>query len=381
MRFEVYEDRGDYNRWNRISYDIKVSTMAQKKIVHIVGTGTIGEPLIGILSTFKDKFGIDEVTYHKRTPLLTDRSKVIVLGQKGAKLCVDKDRWQKFVDMGMQPSYEAEEGIERAKVIIDCTPVGNENKEKLYNKYTSNGRGFIAQGSEYGFGKMYARGINDQALVKGKDQFIQVVSCNTHNLAVLIDTIALGPEKEDNLEESHFVCMRRANDLSQEGEFIPAPEVGKHDDAQFGTHQGRDAHYLFKTMGLDLNIFSSALKLNTQYMHTIHFNLKLRRSINKDEVMRRLKSTRRVAMTNKKSSASVFSFGRDHGLFGRILNQTVIVTQSVAMRGDREIVGSCFTPQDGNSLLSSLAATLWFLYPDSYEEKLTPVRPYFFEEI
>jgi len=381
MRFEVYDDRGDYNRWNRISYDIKVSTMAQKKIVHIVGTGTIGEPLIGILSTFKDKFGIDEVTYHKRTPLLTDRSKVIVLGQKGAKLCVDKDRWQKFVDMGMQPSYEAEEGIERAKVIIDCTPVGNENKEKLYNKYTSNGRGFIAQGSEYGFGKMYARGINDQALVKGKDQFIQVVSCNTHNLAVLIDTIALGPEKEDNLEESHFVCMRRANDLSQEGEFIPAPEVGKHDDAQFGTHQGRDAHYLFKTMGLDLNIFSSALKLNTQYMHTIHFNLKLRRSINKDEVMRRLKSTRRVAMTNKKSSASVFSFGRDHGLFGRILNQTVIVTQSVAMRGDREIVGSCFTPQDGNSLLSSLAATLWFLYPDSYEEKLTPVRPYFFEEI
>ena len=355
--------------------------MAEKKIVHIVGTGTIGEPLIGILSTFKDRFGIDEVTYHKRTPLLTDRSKVIVLGQKGAKLCVDKDRWQKFTDMGMKPSYEAEEGIERANVIIDCTPVGNENKEKLYNKYASNGRGFIAQGSEYGFGKMYVRGINDQALVKGQDQFIQVVSCNTHNLAVLIDTIALGQEKEDNLEESHFVCMRRANDLSQEGEFIPAPEVGKHDDAQYGTHQGRDAHHLFKTLGLDLNIFSSALKLNTQYMHTIHFNLKLRRGINKDELLRRLKSTRRVAMTNKKSSASVFSFGRDHGLFGRILNQTVIVTQSLAMRGDREIIGTCFTPQDGNSLLSSIAATLWLLHPDTYEEKLDPVRPYFFEEI
>jgi len=24
---------------------------------------------------------------------------------------------------------------------------------------------------------------------------------------------------------------------------------------------------------------------------------------------------------------------------------------------------------------------LWFLYPDSYEEKLAPVRPYFFSEI
>lgn len=355
--------------------------MAHKKIVHIVGTGTIGEPLIGILSTFREQFGIDEVTFHKRTPLITDRSKVIVSCSKGAKLSVDKESWHKFVDMGMQPSLEAEEAIERASVIIDCTPVGNENKKQIYNKYAGNGRGFIAQGSEYGFGKMYARGINDKALVKGKDDFIQVVSCNTHNLAVLIDTVALGLEKEDNLEEGRFVCMRRANDLSQEGEFIPAPEVGKHDDTQFGTHQGRDAHYLFKTLGLNLNIYSSALKLNTQYMHTIHFNLKLRRGINKDELMRRLQANLRVALTNKKSSASVFSFGRDHGMFGRILNQTVIVTQSLAMRGDKEIVGTCFTPQDGNSLLSSIAATLWFMYPDSYEEKLAPVRPYFFSEI
>jgi hypothetical protein len=132
---------------------------------------------------------------------------------------------------------------------------------------------------------------------------------------------------------------------------------------------------------LDLNIYSSALKLNTQYMHTIHFNLTLRRGITKDELMRRFQSNGRVALTNKKSSASVFSFGRDHGLFGRILNQTVVVSQSLAMRGDKEIVGTCFTPQDGNSLLSSLAATLWFLYPDSYEEKLAPVRPFFFSEI
>jgi glyceraldehyde-3-phosphate dehydrogenase (NAD(P)) len=51
------------------------------------------------------------------------------------------------------------------------------------------------------------------------------------------------------------------------------------------------------------------------------------------------------------------------------------------MRGDREIIGTCFTPQDGNSLYSSLAATLWFLYPDSYEQRLKPVKQYFFNEI
>ena len=48
--------------------------MARKNIVHVVGTGTIGEPLIGFFSDFKDKWGIDEVTFHKRTPAAQDRA-------------------------------------------------------------------------------------------------------------------------------------------------------------------------------------------------------------------------------------------------------------------------------------------------------------------
>ena len=42
--------------------------MASKNIVHVVGTGTIGEPLIGLFTDFKERWGIDEVTFHKRTP-------------------------------------------------------------------------------------------------------------------------------------------------------------------------------------------------------------------------------------------------------------------------------------------------------------------------
>jgi glyceraldehyde-3-phosphate dehydrogenase (NAD(P)) len=283
--------------------------------------------------------------------------------------------------MGMEPSFESNEAIDRASVIIDCTPAGNENKQERYSRYANNGRGFIAQGSEFGFGKMYARGINDTALDREKDRFIQVVSCNTHNLAALIDAIALGSEKENNLREARFVCMRRADDISQEGNFIPSPEVDRHDDARFGTHQGRDAHFLFETLGLDLDIFSSTLRINSQYMHTIFFSLALRRGLTLDEVMRRLRANPRIALTNKKSSASVFSFGRDHGVFGRILNQTVIVAQSLALKGDREVVGICFTPQDGNSLLSSIASTLWYLEPESYEQSLKLLQPYLFREI
>ena len=39
------------------------------KNVLIVGTGTIGLPLIGLLARHKDKFGIDNVMFNKNTPL------------------------------------------------------------------------------------------------------------------------------------------------------------------------------------------------------------------------------------------------------------------------------------------------------------------------
>ena len=48
----------------------------ERKIVHIVGTGTIGEPLIGILCEQKSNLGIDEVTFHKHSPLTLDKPKI-----------------------------------------------------------------------------------------------------------------------------------------------------------------------------------------------------------------------------------------------------------------------------------------------------------------
>ena len=64
--------------------------------------------------------------------------------------------------------YSTEESIERASVVIDCTPrgFGHENKARYYTKFSHNTLGFVAQGSEFGFGKPYARGINDSALIK-----------------------------------------------------------------------------------------------------------------------------------------------------------------------------------------------------------------------
>lgn len=356
--------------------------MSRQKKVLVVGTGTIGEPLIGLLSSYGGELGIDEVLFHKRTPLLTDRSKVRDLIRRGAHLVTDADRVDTFQELEVgTPVATTEEAIEEASVVIDCTPAGNKMKETLYNNHASNTDLFIAQGSEFGFGKMYARGINDDALIHGEDKFIQVVSCNTHNISVLIDTLALADGK-DNLRNGRFVCIRRANDLSQDSSFLPSPEVGKHKDEKFGTHHARDAYHLFKTLGLELDLFSSALKLNTQYMHIIQFHLQLEKPTTMDSLLDRIHSNDRIAITHKHTANSVFSFGRDHGFFGRILNQTVIPTDTLAvLEGGHEVVGYCFTPQDGNSILSSIAATVWALYPDDYESRVQSLQHWFFDEV
>jgi glyceraldehyde-3-phosphate dehydrogenase/erythrose-4-phosphate dehydrogenase len=228
---------------------------------------------------------------------------------------------------------------------------------------------------------MYARGINDSTLVAGKDQFLHVVSCNTHNISALLSTLGQKADGKLGVEEGRFLCLRRANDISQDGSFIPAPVVGKHSDAEFGTHHARDAYHLFNTLGYELNLFSSAVTLNTQYMHSMHFSIRVDRDITREEVVQRFCESPYVAITEKRSANSVFSFGREHGHYGRILNQTVVALPTLAVRNKREVVGFCFTPQDGNSLLSSIAATLWFLDPTSVTERLECLKPYLFDEV
>ena len=116
-------------------------------------------------------------------------------------------------------------------------------------------------------------------------------------------------------------------------------------------------------------------------MHLLHFSLKLKREISHSDLISKLELNDRISVTDKINSCEVFSFGRDHGHFGRILNQTVVSLPSLNIRNGTEITGFCFTPQDGNSLLSSISIAEWFMYPNSYEEKIQCLKPFFFDEV
>ena len=348
--------------------------------VHVIGTGTIGEPLIGILADMQKTLGIDELTFAKRQALLTDRSKVISLMKRGANFAAERSKWSEFKNLGMEPTYDYEEAIGRANVVIDCTPsgVGVSNKKEFYQKYTKDVTGFLAQGSEFGFGKPYAYGVNDTALNKD-DQFIQVVSCNTHNIVVMVKTLGFENEKTI-INDGKFLCIRRSNDISDGDGISPSPKVSKH-DGPFGTHHARDAVHLLKTLGAEPNLFSSAVKINSQYMHCIWFDLKLDKPTTIEEVKNNIAKNPRIATTYKDMASLVFSFGRDHGRFGRILNQAVVVLPSLYVRNGNEVIGFCFTPQDGNSLLTSVAATVRFLHPESHDETMHKMDSMLFKEI
>jgi glyceraldehyde-3-phosphate dehydrogenase (NAD(P)) len=116
-------------------------------------------------------------------------------------------------------------------------------------------------------------------------------------------------------------------------------------------------------------------------MHAIHFNIKVRRPTSEAAILESLGQDDRVALTYKQSANSVFSFGRDYGHYGRILNQAVVVAPTLMVRNQREIVGFCFTPQDGNALISSVAAATWFVYPESYAQKLNCLQDSIFSEV
>lgn len=353
-----------------------------RKIVHVVGTGTIGEPLIHLFADKRRELGIDEVTFNKRTPLFSDRAKIQDLIRRGAYLACAANLKQDFEQLGMPVALESEEAIERATVVIDCTPsgVGVANKQQFYEKYDRPGRGFMAQGSEFGFGKPYCRWVNDSAVDPIEDRFTQIVSCNTHNMSAIVQAIALR-HGDDNLREGNFVCIRRGSDV-YEDKNIGAPEVGPHKDDTFGTHHARDVWHLYETKGLDLKLFSTAMKVPTQFMHTLYFDMRLARPTSEEEIIEHFHQHPGLSTTYKKSANSVFAFGRDHGYMGRILNQTVLAQNTLkVLEGGKRVVGYCFTPQDGNSLLSSVAMTMQYLYPKDWEGKMEHFDQYLFDEV
>lgn len=358
--------------------------------IFIVGLGTIGEPLAKLFLELKSELGIEEVIVHKNTPELEYRGMLERFHRCGASLATYAERQEDFVKLlkpyDFAPKYTFEEALERATVVVDCTKekIGRMLQEQYYLN-AAEPLGFIAQGSEKGFGVPYAFRINDSSITPEINRFVQVVSCNTHQILSVLHTLVLAYEGPDNLVKARFYIARRASDISQSSSTVGV-EVGEATESPYGSHQGEDAMRVLRTIGIEnLDIHAAADKLNNPFMHVIDFTLELVEPLSLHEVEQRFRHNPLCAVTYWKSNNEVFAAGRDWGHFGRILNQTVVCIPSLeVLRHGHEVRGRCFTPQDGNALLSSAAATLRFADPVSYQDQMKRHffrLPFLFDEV
>lgn len=346
----------------------------------VVGIGTIGEPLTRLLLDHKEEFGIGDVYFAKFTP--TDIGSVKLLTDHGGKFAVWSNTLPHFEHILPQHGLEVHDTIEnvlkKVYIVIDCTNRGNQLKEEYYSK-ARYPIGFIAQGSEEGFGHPYAFGVNDHTLIPGKHRFVQVVSCNTHNILAML---RLAQAVGGKVLSADYVLMRRMNDISQSGKAIPAPSVDRVRQDKYpgyGSHQAFDAARVMRTMDIEMHdkIHSTALKLDNQLMHLNRFHIKIKNKTTRTKLLEAALDDPLLSISDLRDMNLVFSKGRDHGYAGRIFNQAVLIRDSLEVSPTgTEIFGVCFTPQDGNSLMTSLATVLWFLNPKTYKKRLQPFYKY-----
>jgi len=103
----------------------------------------------------------------------------------------------------MKVSMESEEAWRRLPWSSTALLRGRPGQqEQVLPEVRANTLGFVAQGSEFGFGQDVCPRGERLHPGAGEDQYIQVVSCNTHNIAVLLNTIALAEHDPSNLVEA-----------------------------------------------------------------------------------------------------------------------------------------------------------------------------------
>lgn len=354
------------------------------KILNTAVSGTIGKPFTKLCLRVKEALGFELVIFHKNRPELKRRAMLKRFRNNyGGKLAVYAEKMEEFKTLlsplEIQPDYTFDEALEIIDAVVDCSDKGiaRQLKEKYY-RHLKNKLGFIAQGSETGFGKPYAFGINDCALNPGKDKFIQVVSCNTHQILSVLKTLAFDPHNTGewdfgNLIRARFGLARRDSDISQEDGKVGVV-IGKPVHPFYGSHQAEDAIRVLQTINPNIvlnldDIHATANTFNNPFMHVVDFEIKLMERIDEKEVEERFRQNPLTDVTYEDVSNMLFATGRDEGHFGRFLSQTVVCLPSIQII-DRTIFGCCFTPQDGNPLLSSMAALLWLKDPSTYQQKI-----------
>lgn len=340
--------------------------------VEVVGPGTIGARVADALLRARELLGIDEVIVFKRRLDPQYMSDLWQLTSRGAKLALKEENFEEFARCGLKADYEEMEALSESDVVADCTTDGEAGKFRArYEEACRRARGLICQGSkkDRGFGnRLFVYGVNLDAVDFTRDRFIQLGSCNTHACAILTKAF-LSHFPLTDIDWIFFDINRRDNDLNQPRPSVRSLEVCRFDDPVFGTHQAADVAEVFLAKGVDLQgrIISATKKVAEPYFHCGTFKVDFSRRVSKGDVEEALREEQPLIIRTSRSF--------DHYNFeacrrwcdtsmGTLYNLACVYDCEVfdGGNGRSTAIGRFFTPQDGNVVLSNVAAISGYIH-------------------
>ncbi|TGK05371.1 hypothetical protein EHQ53_17190 [Leptospira langatensis] len=329
--------------------------MSETKGVYLRGTGVIGWPLASLLLLLQNKFGGFQVFVEPYRLQKAEIPQILSLLEKGAKIVDDGTNG---VRTFFPEWISKEDAVAKSSVLCDSSPPGIADKRKseysdpIYNTI----RIFIAQGSEHSFGPQFLYPDSVSLLEKELPRFIHVSTCNTHTLAGILRPFYEHSPKElpSLLEEADFFVIRRDADMAKNDPHVTGPLLVL-PESETGTHHGRLLNEVYRELGFQIRLGSSSITINSPYMHLIRFHLRLKREIQREWLVSKIQNDSFLSTTELVSTNSIFSSGRDRGLYGRIFSHAVFPLSALEVLG-KEVRGYAATPGDSNVHISTIFA-------------------------
>lgn len=313
------------------------------------GLGNIGTTLINVLLRYKDDIGFSTLYGLKNLPKAYESGQYDLLRERGLTM----------VTRESLPGIASD-----IDYVFDTTANGGACANKDMYRSWPRLKGATAQGSEEGFGKPYMVGWSGNDLTD-RTEFATVVSCNTHGILSLLSYVSGG--MIDSIQAADFVVVRRSEDLGNHLRHVASNVVARH-RGDFGTHHAEDANRVLADSGLALRVSSSDITTPEQLMHGVRFRVEF-----KDGLERQPFGNPYVAETNYFDANRVFDMGRRYGFQGRLYNHAIVVSNNV-LRNGNVVMGWAFVPQEGNTIISTVASMLDILRHPARDGILAKIR-------
>ncbi|AYK13820.1 MAG: type II glyceraldehyde-3-phosphate dehydrogenase [Methanosarcina flavescens] len=269
--------------------------MAKAKIA-VNGYGTIGKRVADAVQAQDD---MEVIGVSKTRP----NYEAAVAHQLGYEIYAPAANLEAFEKAGVPAAGTIEEMVEKADLVVDCTPggVGEKNKP-MYEKA---GVKAIWQGGEsHPIAGFSFNAVCNYEQAVGRD-LVRVVSCNTTALCRVIYPI----DKELGVKKVRAILARRATDPNDVKKgpinaIVPDP-------ARLPSHHGPDVRSVLP----NINITSAALKIPTTLMHVHTVNMEVNTDCTAEDIKNILGSQSRILFVGQgiSSTAEIIEFARDIG--------------------------------------------------------------------